>query len=156
MVRNYKKTKNQHAWSSKAVKSCLDCNIDLPSSSAVGLITPEVIRPYPRVDRSAQKSKTGKLPGKSGIYTDTLEKLRLEEAKVGCHDGLASCLKIHSGGLTTSQHEGFNLPLNYNIEFRITKFLFVKIFEYPQNKKDSSSFQIAELNALTRLMMSTT
>lgn len=60
----------------------LDCNIDSPSSSAVGLITPEVIRPYPRVDRNAlKKSKKGKLPGKSRIYTDTPEKNRLEEVE---------------------------------------------------------------------------
>lgn len=53
---------------------------DASCSSAVGLITPEIIRPYPKVDKNAlKKSKKGKLPGKSRIYTDTPEKNRLEE-----------------------------------------------------------------------------
>lgn len=45
----------------------------------MGLITPEIIRPYPKVDRNAPKKKKGKLLGTSRIYTDTPEKNRLLE-----------------------------------------------------------------------------
>lgn len=47
--------------------------------SATGLITPEMVKPFPRVDKTERKSKKGKLPGKSRIYTYTPEKNRLEE-----------------------------------------------------------------------------
>lgn len=54
--------------------------MDAPSSSAAGLITPEAIRPYPKVNRDATtKPKKGKITGKSRIYTDTPEKERLQE-----------------------------------------------------------------------------
>ncbi|XP_060810033.1 uncharacterized protein LOC132904128 [Amyelois transitella] len=55
-------------------------DFDAPSSSAPGLITPEAVRPYPKVNKSqSTKAKKGKLPGKSRIYTDTPEKQRLLE-----------------------------------------------------------------------------
>lgn len=39
-----------------------------------------MVRPYPKLDRkTTQKPKKGKLLGKSRIYTDTPEKIRLEE-----------------------------------------------------------------------------
>lgn len=54
----------------------LDFTIDSPLSSAVGLITPEMIRPYPKVNKNTNKiSKKGKMR----IYTDTPGKYRLEE-----------------------------------------------------------------------------
>ena len=60
--------------------SLLSQPLDSPSTSVVGLITPEIIRPYPKVDtRTITRSKKGKQPGKSRIYTDTPEKYRLEE-----------------------------------------------------------------------------
>ncbi|KAK5648004.1 hypothetical protein RI129_002896 [Pyrocoelia pectoralis] len=40
-------------------------------------ITPEVVRPYPKV--KPKETKTKREPGKSRIYTDTPEKQRLEE-----------------------------------------------------------------------------
>lgn len=68
------------ARSTPASPSLLSQPFHLPSTSAVGLITPEIIRPYPKVDRKAlKKSKKGKLPGISRIYTDSPEKYRLEE-----------------------------------------------------------------------------
>ncbi|KAG5892730.1 hypothetical protein JTB14_001101 [Gonioctena quinquepunctata] len=71
---------DQPPISAPAPTSLLSQPFDSPSTSAVGLITPEIIRPYPKVDRNAlKKSKKGKLPGKSRIYTDTPEKNRLEE-----------------------------------------------------------------------------
>lgn len=74
-------TQQDLPWSSAPVSPSLLSPTTAPaSSSTVGLITPEIIRPYPRVDRNAlKKSKKGKLPGKSRIYTDTPEKNRLEE-----------------------------------------------------------------------------
>ncbi|KAG5880093.1 hypothetical protein JTB14_011596 [Gonioctena quinquepunctata] len=71
---------DQPPISAPAPTSLLSQPFDSPSTSAVGLITPEIIRPYPKVDKNAlKKSKKGKLPGKSRIYTDTPEKNRLEE-----------------------------------------------------------------------------
>ncbi|KAG5870015.1 hypothetical protein JTB14_008992 [Gonioctena quinquepunctata] len=71
---------DQPPISAPAPTSLLSQPLDSPSTSAVGLMTPEIIRPYPKVDRNAlKKSKKGKLPGKSRIYTDTPEKNRLEE-----------------------------------------------------------------------------
>lgn len=60
--------------------SLMSQTFESPSTSAVGLITPEIIQPYPQVDKNALKrTKKGKQPGKSRIYTDTPEKNRLEE-----------------------------------------------------------------------------
>lgn len=54
-------------------------NMNMPLTSSA-LITPEMIRPYPKVSKDAKKkSKSGREPGKSRIYTDTPEKDRLEE-----------------------------------------------------------------------------
>ncbi|KAI8437006.1 hypothetical protein MSG28_010406 [Choristoneura fumiferana] len=48
--------------------------------ASLSAVTPEVVRPYPEVDRNApKKSNKGRQPGKSRIYTDTPEKTRLEE-----------------------------------------------------------------------------
>ena len=45
-----------------------------PSTSSVGLITTEIIRPYPKVDRNVpKKTKKGKLKGKSRIYTKKID-----------------------------------------------------------------------------------
>ncbi|KAG5861528.1 hypothetical protein JTB14_008829 [Gonioctena quinquepunctata] len=72
--------RDQPPISAPAPTSLLSQPFDSPSTSAVGLITPEIIQPHPKVDRNAlKKSKKGKLPGKSRIYTDTPEKNRLEE-----------------------------------------------------------------------------
>ncbi|KAG7300114.1 hypothetical protein JYU34_015655 [Plutella xylostella] len=71
---------NTQQDSPPASPSILSQPIDAPSTSAAGLITPDMIRPYPKVVRSMQtKLKKGKMPGKSRIYTDTPEKNRLEE-----------------------------------------------------------------------------
>ncbi|KAG5870849.1 hypothetical protein JTB14_029555 [Gonioctena quinquepunctata] len=71
---------DQPPISAPAPTSLLSQPFDSPSTSAVGLITPEIFRLYPKVDRNAlKKSEKGKLPGKSRIYTDTPEKNRLEE-----------------------------------------------------------------------------
>lgn len=75
---------NLPSCSSSVSPSLLSPTTVTDCSPAVGLITPELVRPYPRVDRdSIKKTRKGKLPGKSRIYTDTPEKDRLAEIEKG-------------------------------------------------------------------------
>lgn len=68
-------------------RSSVPVSPSLPTSTTppatlptIGLITPEVIRPYPKVDRNTSKKlNKGRQPGKSRIYTETPEKTKLEE-----------------------------------------------------------------------------
>ena len=45
------------------------------------MVTPEIIRLYPRVDTIRKTTRRGKLAGKSRIFTDTPEKNRLIETE---------------------------------------------------------------------------